>query len=156
MTFERYHSPPKNTNNSKLISITSSTSKYSCIPYIIFSFIHQARVFSKSIWSSLPSPRKNRSTRPAILISPYLIPACLKARTFPIRENDRYEWYRIVYAKNYHETCLVVVADAACGDGSRDGEYCGSVKDHIKALPAGTKSGKLTHTLESEGRILHC
>ena len=35
-------------------------------------------------------------------------------------------------------------------------ESCGSVKDHIKALPAETENGRSTKLLESEGRILHC
>ena len=64
--------------------------------------------------------------------------------------------YRIVHAKNHDETFLVVVADATCGDGSRDGELFGSVKDHIKALPAGTSIGQSTDSLESEQRTLHC
>ena len=58
--------------------------------------------------------------------------------------------FPIVYAKNYHETCLVVVADAASGHGCRNGQVCGNVKDHIEALPAGTNCRKLRDPLEFE------
>ena len=58
--------------------------------------------------------------------------------------------YRIVCSKNHDETLLVVVANAAYGDSSRDGEGCSSVKDRIKALQAGTNNRKLTSNLESE------